>query len=135
MTGPHHDDEPPEHRRYAQYLQALESVAEADEANLLAAVLRDDCVSMAESAVNHHLERIEVRASTDPALHDRCIIGDDQQVQLLGSSVTGVGKHLTAVISPPGDIAQAYRQKYEKIWRDAQQINPQNVSTPPAQPT
>ncbi|MGW7456760.1 hypothetical protein [Streptomyces sp. NPDC054797] len=52
-----YDDEPPEHQRYAQYLQALDSVAEADEANLLAAVLRGDDTSMAESAVNHHLER------------------------------------------------------------------------------
>ncbi|MEU9715097.1 hypothetical protein [Streptomyces sp. NPDC047976] len=57
MTSPHDDDEPPEHRRYAGYLRALEGVAEADEAGLLATVLRDDDAVMAESAVNHHLER------------------------------------------------------------------------------
>ncbi|WP_404962272.1 hypothetical protein [Streptomyces sp. 147326] len=61
MTAPEIDEEPPEHRRYARYLQVLdgvpESVLEADEADLVAGILRDDCVSMAESAVNRHLER------------------------------------------------------------------------------
>ncbi|MQS17925.1 hypothetical protein F7Q99_38490 [Streptomyces kaniharaensis] len=75
---------------------------------------------------------IEVRASGDSSLHDRCIIGADQRVQLLGSSVNGVGKHLTAVISPPEDIAHAYRQKYEKLWDSAQRIEPQSVRTAPA---
>nr|BEK69276.1 hypothetical protein KPHV_65030 [Kitasatospora purpeofusca] len=56
-SSPIDDDEPPEHRRYAQYLLALESVAEAEEAGLLAAVLRDEDRSMAEAAVNQHLER------------------------------------------------------------------------------
>lgn len=56
--GPHHDDEePPEHRRYAAYLKALESVAEADEVALIAAVLRDEDPMMAESAVGLHLDR------------------------------------------------------------------------------
>ncbi len=66
MTGPHMDDEPPEHRRYAVYLQALDVVPEADEAGLVAAVLRDDCVSMAQSAVNRHLERRAAELLTDP---------------------------------------------------------------------
>ncbi|MGW7435126.1 hypothetical protein [Streptomyces sp. NPDC054849] len=65
MTAPSIDDEPPEHRRYADYLQALEVVPEADEAALLAAVLRDDCVSMAESAVNRHTERRAAELLTD----------------------------------------------------------------------
>ncbi|MFD7412474.1 hypothetical protein ACFVZ3_40695 [Kitasatospora purpeofusca] len=65
-SSPIHDDEPPEHRRYAQYLLALESVAEAEEAGLLAAVLRDEDRSMAEAAVNQHLERRAAEQLTGP---------------------------------------------------------------------
>ncbi|KAB2348445.1 hypothetical protein [Actinomadura rudentiformis] len=56
MTGPHIDQEPAEHRRFARYLQALEAVAEADEAELVAAVLRDQDATMADSAVGRHLD-------------------------------------------------------------------------------
>ncbi|GAA3797383.1 hypothetical protein GCM10022403_034110 [Streptomyces coacervatus] len=57
MIGPHFDEEPAEHRRFARYLQALEAVAEADEAGLVAAVLRDQDTTMADSAVGRHLDR------------------------------------------------------------------------------
>ncbi|MCX4756972.1 hypothetical protein [Kitasatospora purpeofusca] len=67
MNGsPIDDDEPPEHRRYAQYLRALESVAEAEEAELLATVLRDEDQSVAEAAVNQHLERRAAAQLTGP---------------------------------------------------------------------
>ncbi|MFD4908861.1 hypothetical protein [Kitasatospora purpeofusca] len=67
MTSSHiEDDEPPEHRRYAEYLRALDSVAETDEAGLLAAVLRDDDQAMAEAAVNQHLERRAGQQLTGP---------------------------------------------------------------------
>ncbi|KOV30834.1 hypothetical protein ADK60_16025 [Streptomyces sp. XY431] len=65
-SSPIDDSEPPEHRRYAQYLRALESVAEAEEADLLAAVLRDEDQSMAEAAVNQHLERRAAEQLTGP---------------------------------------------------------------------
>lgn len=65
MTAPRMDDEPPEHRRYADYLRALEVVPEADEAALVVAVLRDDCVSMAQSAVNRHMEDRAAELLTD----------------------------------------------------------------------
>ncbi|MDK9499675.1 hypothetical protein QEZ40_005107 [Streptomyces katrae] len=66
MTATSEDDEPPEHRRYARYLRALDSVAEAEEAGLLATVLRDDDTAMAESAVNRHLERRAAQQLTSP---------------------------------------------------------------------
>ncbi|MFJ6754545.1 MULTISPECIES: hypothetical protein [unclassified Streptomyces] len=69
MSAPETDEEPPEHGRYARYLQVLDSVPEnvpeADEADLVAEILRDDCVSMAESAVNHHVERRAAHLLTD----------------------------------------------------------------------
>ncbi|MFE6747750.1 hypothetical protein ACFVGM_17985 [Kitasatospora purpeofusca] len=83
MNGSHIDDgdEPPEHRRYAQYLLALEGVAEAEEAELLAAVLRDEDQSMAEAAANQHLERRAADHLTGPgfpvwAATTAAVIGD-----------------------------------------------------------
>jgi hypothetical protein len=75
MTGLHTAEEPDEgsaeesaeHRRFACYLQALEAVAEADEADLVAAVLRDQDTTMADSAVGRHLDRRAVDLLTGPA--------------------------------------------------------------------
>ncbi|MER5403107.1 hypothetical protein [Streptomyces sp. NPDC002599] len=67
MTDQPFDEEPPEHLRYRSYLQDLEDVSEADEATLVATVLHDPHVSMAEAAVNRHLERRAAHLLTDPA--------------------------------------------------------------------
>ncbi|MFB7312089.1 hypothetical protein [Streptomyces sp. NPDC056192] len=66
MTSPHLDKEPAEHRRFAGYLQALEAVAEGDEADLVTAVLRDQDMTMADSAVGHHLDCRAADLLTDP---------------------------------------------------------------------
>lgn len=65
MTGTHPDEEPPEHRRYAAYLAALETVAREDEADLVADVLRDEDAVMAQSAVVRHLDRRAALLLTD----------------------------------------------------------------------
>ncbi|MEU6026343.1 hypothetical protein ABZ825_04880 [Streptomyces tauricus] len=57
MTDSPIDEEPAEHRRFARYLSALEAVAEADEAELVAAVLQDKDASMAHSVVVRHIDR------------------------------------------------------------------------------
>ncbi|MEU0817742.1 hypothetical protein [Streptomyces mirabilis] len=71
MTGLHVDEEPAEepaeHGRFACYLQALEAVAEADEADLVASVLRDQDMTMADSAVCRHLDRRAADLLTGPA--------------------------------------------------------------------
>ncbi|MFE9820335.1 hypothetical protein [Streptomyces sp. NPDC005773] len=67
MTDQPFDAEPPEHLRYRRYLGDLGDVSEADEATLVATVLEDSNVSMAEAAVNRHLERQAARLLTDPA--------------------------------------------------------------------
>ncbi|XQE77730.1 hypothetical protein ACN24L_01425 [Streptomyces microflavus] len=67
MTDPDLDEEPAEHGRYRRYLQALDGVAETDEADLVTTVLRDPVMSMAQAAVNHHLERRAAQLLTDPA--------------------------------------------------------------------
>ncbi|WP_406308845.1 hypothetical protein [Streptomyces sp. NBC_00623] len=65
MTSPHLDEEPAEHRRFARYLQVLEAVAEGDEADRVAAVLRDQDMKMADSAVGRHLDRRAADLLTD----------------------------------------------------------------------
>ncbi|WP_158012947.1 hypothetical protein [Streptomyces sp. Root369] len=70
---------------------------------------------------------VEVRHTKDPSLHDRCVVSASGDVQLLGSSVSGVGKHLTAVITPSSDIAAVYRKKYEDLWQSADTVEPQPV--------
>ncbi|MYR36533.1 hypothetical protein GTX14_05990 [Streptomyces sp. SID4944] len=70
---------------------------------------------------------VEVRHTHDPSLHDRCVVSASGNVQLLGSSVNGVGKHLTAVITPSMDISAIYRRKYEDLWQGAETVEPQPV--------
>ncbi len=70
---------------------------------------------------------VEVRHTNDPALHDRCVVSANGDVQLLGSSVNGVGRHLTAVITPSTDISAVYRKKYEDLWQSAEPVDPQPV--------
>jgi hypothetical protein len=48
--------DPDEHQRFAHHLQDLATVGEADEADLVATVLRDPDQAMAQSAVVHHLD-------------------------------------------------------------------------------
>ncbi|MER7519131.1 hypothetical protein [Streptomyces sp. NPDC126499] len=57
--------EPAEHRRFARYLAALETVAEPDEAELVGAVLGDEDSVMAQSAVVRHVDRRAAELLTD----------------------------------------------------------------------
>ncbi|MFH0518437.1 hypothetical protein ACHBTE_14805 [Streptomyces sp. M41] len=66
MTGSRPDEEPAEHRRFAEYLRALEAVAEEDEAGLVAAVLADQDAVMADGAVGRHLDRRAAQLLTGP---------------------------------------------------------------------
>jgi len=65
VTDPHRNQEPAEHRRYARHLRALDSVAETEEADLVAAVLCDEDAQMAQSAVVHHIDRRAAQLLTD----------------------------------------------------------------------
>ena len=61
---------------------------------------------------------LEVRSTTSPELHDRCLISSDGSVQLLGSSLNGVDKHLTALITPDVEVGKLYRDRYERLWSE-----------------
>jgi hypothetical protein len=71
---------------------------------------------------------LEVRSTDSREFHDRCVLAADGRVYLIGSSVNGIGKHLTAVITAPGDVAQFYRTKYEGFWAAASPIRLQSPS-------
>lgn len=65
MTDSRIDEEPAEHRRFGRYLMALEAVAEVDEPGLVAAVLRDEDATMAQSAVVCHIDRRAAQMLTE----------------------------------------------------------------------
>ncbi|MFF1544685.1 alpha/beta fold hydrolase [Streptomyces sp. NPDC058291] len=72
--GPQADAEPPEHARFAAYLDALARVPAAEEASLVRRVLADEDRTMARSAVVRHLDR---RAAAIP----RATVADDASWQ------------------------------------------------------
>jgi hypothetical protein len=60
-------DEPPEHMRFAAYLQALEQVADPEELDLVAMVLTDPDQAMAQSVIARHLDRRAANLCPGPA--------------------------------------------------------------------
>lgn len=59
--------------------------------------------------------RIEIRATNSPELHDRCIVREDGGVLLIGTFITGIGRHLSAIIPMPATGAIAMRVAIDKI--------------------
>lgn len=52
-------------------------------------------------------------------LHDRCLIPDSGDVQVIGSSLNSIGKVLT-VFGPIHDGGGQIREAYESMWRNAE---------------
>ncbi|MFB9686101.1 hypothetical protein [Amycolatopsis plumensis] len=75
-----------------------------------------------------------MRATSSPELHDRRIIDADGDVRLLGSSVNGVGRNLTAIMKPDAEVTRLYRDRYESLWKNATVVDPKNpaAGAPPA---
>ncbi|MDB5178230.1 MAG: hypothetical protein JWN01_173 [Patescibacteria group bacterium] len=67
---------------------------------------------------------IELRASTDSALHDRMIVTKTGDVYTLGSSLSSIGSHTTVLTPVPSLGAQALQATAEKWWKDAEIIDP-----------
>lgn len=81
-----------------------------------------------------HAGDLQVRSTGDPGLHDRCIIGDDDRVLLLGTSINGVGRSMTAVIAPDDEVMRVYRNRYEVMWANATTVEPQRPGAAPSPP-
>jgi hypothetical protein len=74
---------------------------------------------------------LEVRSTNNGELHDRCLIGEDGQVQLLGASINGVGRNITSIVTPDPEVSRVYRERYETLWQSATRVAPQ---APPGVP-
>lgn len=90
---------------------------------------RDLAVMAVALATVPNADQLEVRSTNSTELHDRCIIGADGNLRLLGSSINGVGRNLTAVITPDPDAMRVYRERYEKLWAEAIVVTPQLPGT------
>jgi hypothetical protein len=65
---------------------------------------------------------IEIRATSDPSLHDRLIVGEDGEVWTLGASLNSVATTSTVIVPVPKAGADALRQQAEKLWANAEQV-------------
>jgi hypothetical protein len=71
--------------------------------------------------------RIEIRATKSSKLHDRCIVQEGGGVLLLGTSITGIGRHLSTIIPMPVTAAIAVREEIDKLWENAELVEAQSI--------
>jgi hypothetical protein len=71
--------------------------------------------------------RIEVRVSPAQEFHDRAIVADKGDVLLLGTSLNGVGKHLSTLVRPDRECWPVYRKRIDGLWNAARVIAPQPI--------
>jgi hypothetical protein len=76
---------------------------------------------------NPNAGRIEIRATKSSELHDRCIVQEHGGVLLLGTSITGVGRHLSTIIPMPVTAATTMCQEIDKLWESAELVEPQKI--------
>lgn len=77
--------------------------------------------------------RLEVRRTAD--LHDRYLIpAGDGAVLMLGASLGGIGKNVSTMTTLGQVASQALRDAHERLWRDAEHVEPKQTKTlaPPA---
>ena len=65
---------------------------------------------------------IDIRASSDDALHDRLIVGDDGKVWVLGTSLNSVGRVHTALIPLPFNESAPFRERAQRLWDSAEPL-------------
>jgi hypothetical protein len=66
---------------------------------------------------------LKVALAQPPALHDRLIVIDGQDVWSMGQSLNGIGKNSpTAILKIPTEAAQEKIAAYKDIWSSAEQI-------------
>ena len=81
-------------------------------------------MGVALASVPKAADELVVRSTSSAELHDRCLIHADGVVQLLGASINGVGRNLTAIVLPHVSIQRTYRELYEGLWDDATPVDP-----------
>jgi hypothetical protein len=66
--------------------------------------------------------KIEIRASSDDAQHDRLIVGEDGKVWMLGSSLNSVGRVHTALVPLPFNESAPFRDRAQRLWDAAEPL-------------
>src|SRR6202012_1186948 len=66
--------------------------------------------------------KIEIRASSDDALHDRLVVGEDGRVWVLGTSLNSVGHVNTALIPLPSNGSAPFRELAQRLWDGAEPV-------------
>jgi hypothetical protein len=74
--------------------------------------------------------RVEVRATNAPELHDRCVIPPSGAVLFLGTSITGIGLHLSTIVPMPTVAGDALRKELERVWDSADPVEPLPLRRP-----
>jgi len=78
--------------------------------------------------------RLEVRVSSSEECHDRAVVAADNSLLILGTSLTGIGKHGTTIVKlgpVPGD---ALRQQLESLWSAATKVEAKGIRQDPQRP-
>lgn len=77
-------------------------------------------------------DRVEVRASDSKAMHDRCLVHADRTVRLVGTSLTGVGKHLSTITQLPVAASKPFLKHIDQLWSKAEPVSgkPMRRETP-----
>lgn len=76
------------------------------------------------------VDRLAIRASSSSRLHDRSLIHADKTVQMLTTSVTGVGRHLSTISAVPKVGADAIKREVESLWKSAEPLQPAELRRP-----
>jgi hypothetical protein len=70
---------------------------------------------------------VEVRATDDERFHDRYLVHLDGHVDTIGSSLTGIDKHVTAIMPLPDEAQSPVRRFVEGLWSVAEPITPRRA--------
>ncbi len=72
-------------------------------------------------------ERIDLRVVGGNELHDRAVVRADDGVTLIGTSVNGVGKHLTTLVRLKPEDSSSLRDRLNQLFEGAVRVEPVRV--------
>ena len=72
-------------------------------------------------------DRLEVRVTSSDEFHDRAVVAADKSLLILGTSLTGIGKHASTVVKLGPVPGNALRRQLEKLWASATPVEPKGI--------
>lgn len=64
--------------------------------------------------------KIDIRSSTE--LHDRAILTNEGEVHTIGTSLNGIGRKTTTMVTMPPSAREHLRDDYERLWEEGSPI-------------